>query len=770
MIPPLAQALDQIASEVLEPMIRKAGAVVPSSRKEQAALWERLVGNPARIQAALNALSKEEAQALNVLQKRGGELSTKWFCNLLQVANLVPADNHNYSSVIWFDPKQHRPIRFWSLLRALMTAGLVLTHTKHPHQRSNSLLDFSAGLYVYIPDEVQCHLPQKERFVDPQRIKTELFGSARILQRDLYLLWSQVSEAPLTITNFGAMHAGDLKRIAGKLLVPETYKKGAREFQFRRLFFLRRLLVARQLLSDHSSTVVATSATTFFSESAIERVKQCYDDWRSGRWWNELWATTQDFGADTKSVIAPAPAEVATARQTVLDQLAIAFEPNPSAWLDIDTFIGTMQLQHNEFLLKNVASRYYYRDEEGSTGRYQNNTLGWGWYIKDDDRDLGWTKVETPFIKAILHEGLYWLGLVDLGYDAEVTANGGTAPASMCAVRLTDMGRWLLLGKAPPVVAEESGRVVVQPNFHIFAFDPISDQVLARLDSFAGRVNVGRAVEYVISRESLYAAQQAGQTAAEVQGWLEQVTGAPLPQNVARSLAEWQGSFEQITLYSRTVWIETATAELADALLSLKALKGAGLRRVTSTGLLAPVDKVDSIEQALHAAGEAPIRSREAANAHHNSVIVQADGQIVFSGNSTNFYTLSRLREFGEEVAGGWRITRASIVRAQQNGIHSASILARLQEMAVQEIPAAFQQQLKVWANHYGAATVQTVTLVQVRDEAVLRDLLDDPELAALLRPWSGADKPATLALASPDAVERLTQRLEALGVDVRAA
>ena len=769
MIPPIAKALEQINSEVLGAMIQKAGAVVPSSRKEQAALWETLAGNPARIHAALAALSKEEGQALNVLHRRGGEVNTRQFCKLLQKAGLVPPEKTQYSGYTSFDPKEVTPAQFWVLLRALMTAGLVLTHTTYPQQRRTALLDFSAGMYVYIPREVQVHLPQVDYFVDPQCIKTELPGSARIFQRDLYLFWSQVRESSLTITNSGAMYAGDLKRVAGKLLVPETYEKGAREFQFRRIFFLRRLLVAHQLLLDHSSALMAAPATSFFSKSPIERVKQCYEDWRTGLWWNELWATIEDPGFGNKSMTEPAPTEVATARQTVLDQLAAIFELNPSGWLDVAMFIETVQTQHNEILLKDVRSRHYYYDEEATTGRYEMNTLGWSWYVNGHDRELGWAKVEAPFIKAVLREGLYWLGLVDLGYDAEVTPNGGTAPVSLCAVRLTDMGRWLLLGNAPPVIPEESGRVVVQPNFHVFAFDPIPDQVLARLDTFATRVNVGRAVEYVISRESFYFAQRAGQSAAEAQSWLEQVTGAPLPQNVARSLAEWQSSFEQITLHPRVAWIETATPKLADALLVMKALQGAGLRRVTPTGLLAPVDQVDIVEQALRAAGEAPIRSREAGSAHHNSIVVNADGQITFSGNSTNFYTLSRLQEVGEEADGGWRITRASIARAQKNGLDSATILNRLKEMTTQAIPAAFQQQLKAWTNHYGAATVQTVTLVQVKDEAVLRDLLDDPELAALLRPWSGADRMAALAVASPDAAERLTQRLEALGVDVRA-
>src|SRR5512135_712587 len=101
------------------------------------------------------------------------------------------------------------------------------------------------------------------------------------------------------------------------------------------------------------------------------------------------------------------------------------------------------------------------------------------------------------------------------------------------------MGRWLLLGAEAPVIPAETGRVVVQPNFHIFAFDPIADSTLARLDAFATRLNAERAIEYELSRESVYRAQTAGMPVAAIRAWLEEVTEAPLPQNIARSLDEW---------------------------------------------------------------------------------------------------------------------------------------------------------------------------------------------------------------------------------------
>jgi hypothetical protein len=153
--------------------------------------------------------------------------------------------------------------------------------------------------------------------------------------------------------------------------------------------------------------------------------------------------------------------------------------------------------------------------------------------------------------------------------------------------------------------------VVVQPNFRIFAFDPISDTVLARLDSFAIRRNAERAIEYELSRETLYRAQLAGQTAEQVQHWLEQATGAALPQNVARSLAEWQAAFERITVRSRVGWLEAAAPELVDVLLHDARWNKAIVKRATPTGLIVRADRIDELEQVLVAAGELPTRHKD---------------------------------------------------------------------------------------------------------------------------------------------------------------
>ena len=302
--------------------------------------------------------------------------------------------------------------------------------------------------------------------------------------------------------------------------------------------------------------------------------------------------------------------QVGKARRTVLEALVhlsaiqTKVQKNACPWVDLATFSDYLRDHDEEFLVDRVTAErmsggYYGSWSFSSYSPYQYNSLGWIWEAYAQNTELGWKGVERTFIEAVLVEGLYWLGLVDLGYAREVTAQGGAAPAGVVAVRLTEMGDWLLAGGPQPTIPEETGRVVVQPNFRIFAFDPISDGVLARLDGFAARLNAERAVEYELSRESVYRAQLAGQDVAGIRAWLEQVTGAPLPQNVSRSLDEWQAAFERIVIHPRVGWLEVVSPALADTLLADPGLAAAIIKRATPTGLIVHSDRVDALERGL---------------------------------------------------------------------------------------------------------------------------------------------------------------------------
>ena len=155
---------------------------------------------------------------------------------------------------------------------------------------------------------------------------------------------------------------------------------------------------------------------------------------------------------------------------------------------------------------------------------------------------------------------LHWLGLVD-------TAALPGALGRPSAFRLTDMGRWVLDLGPPPAIQAEGGRVIVQPNLHIVALDPVADATLVELDQFAERLSAERAVEYRLTRASVYAGQQAGWDVPRIKTYLRGHTRAELPGNVERTLDEWQAQHERIILRTG-VSLAHGPAGLFDALLA----------------------------------------------------------------------------------------------------------------------------------------------------------------------------------------------------------
>ncbi|MCX7708178.1 MAG: helicase-associated domain-containing protein [Anaerolineae bacterium] len=784
--PTLLEAIEAFNANDVATMLRHAGVHdVPKSKEGKSRLWLKQMTDPGRIRQALEKLTPRARQALQVLQAReGAELRTSRYRELLLKANIITSEikrpTYGFSPGIQTPAAISDPRTFEEILAVLLLNGLVWCHTLPEGAPGNSRLGFEGGRYVYIPAEVAAHLPPvPARKRQPPQVEHILAASARTCQRDLYLVWSAAREEPFELLTTGLLRMSDLRRVAKQLLIPENITSGTRESDYRRILFLRRLLTAVGLLQEprHTVAMVANPEPGFLQSPPADRVKVSFESWRDGLWWNELWATyvpgkTRASGSVTDF----APDKVRKARRKVLLTLAelvrkFEREGEGPAWVTLDELSETLRDRDEEFLLDRAtveqqyqAYRYSYYGSELSP--YQFNAFQWQWEVSSDPNISGWDRVEREFIRGVLTEGLYWLGLVDLGYAEPVSQEGGKAPADLLAVRLTDMGRWLLLGGEKPAIPEETGRVVLQPNFRIFAFDPISDSVLAQLDSFATRLNAERAIEYELSRDSVYRALLAGQTTREIGAWLEQVTGAPLPQNVARSLEEWQTAFEQITVWQAVGWVEAARPELIEELLRSPELNDAVIRRVTPTGLVVRTDKISAIEKALLAAGELPLRFARGDEVHPGAVVVRPDGDIRPIRPVTDFYTRAVLAQFAERSGEGWRITPAAVARAAGRGMDAAAILERLSSLTHEAIPDGLQMQVKSWSKHYGVARISTLTLIQFRDQETLNDLRQDPELAKLLQPFYPEAR-LGLALVADRHRQELVRLLEARGVEV---
>ncbi len=443
--PTLARALDDFNSNDLGSVLAKAGvANVPTAKQARVNLWLELVGDPDRIHRALAGLTPPSRRALELLQGVGGELRTTRFRSLLMRTGVVSAEEespYNYYSSSRKTTTKKDPSKpvFSETLNELLRSGLIWTHTLRENMPGNAKLNFEGGRFVYIPAEVSRHLPPapiKQHTLPP--VAQTLEGSARTCQRDLYLVWSASREAPLQLTNAGMLRVSDLKRIAGQLLVAESVTKGSKESDYRRIFFLRRLATALNVLDLDalSNLLEAPAAPSFISQAPPQRVRISFQRWRDGDWWNELLATMGSSTTPSNALlVGPAPAGVVSARRTVLETLALLAkraerkQRTPAAWVAVDDINDYLRERNDEFLVDRATAEqrgggYGYRYSYSYSSLYspyEYNSLGWNWSGYHNNEEAGWNGVERVFLRTVLTEGLYWLGLVDLGYPEPVT-------------------------------------------------------------------------------------------------------------------------------------------------------------------------------------------------------------------------------------------------------------------------------------------------------------------------------------------------------------
>jgi hypothetical protein len=253
----------------------------------------------------------------------------------------------------------------------------------------------------------------------------------------------------------------------------------------------------------------------------------------------------------------------------------------------------------------------------------------------------------------------------------------------------------------------------------------------------------------------------------KIKAWLVEVSSNPIPQNVERSLDEWQAAFDRITIRRHVSVVQAASPELIDALLAVPSVQSAILQRLSGTLVMVNAKKVDAVEQALLSIDELPSRSSRAEDALRGSIAVSPDGVIHFAHGMPSLYVRGRLHAFADETDGVWRITAASVRRAQEAGMDAQAILSDLRELVSAQVPPALEIPIKAWSRHYGDAVVRSVTLIEFQDQNTLDELLDDPDLKRYLKPF----KPRSslgLALVDPANLEMVTSLLSERGVVVR--
>lgn len=772
--------LDQYHFSILKDMVGLLMVPVNTTRKQDyvRALAEVLF-TPAAVEKGLSLLSERERKALTLLQNVEDRLETGRLQSLLLRQGLVEPESKKkyryhvpYSSIIFTRADQRTS--FGAVLGRLMAVGLVCGTGIVTLDYSNRTKVYYDNVQsLYIPDPVRSLLPEPPP-LQPEVYRVEDLthvdeSSARAFQRDLYFYWSTARANPLTLTKQGRLYKRDLHLVNEALLHPQDLgEKG--EPDHPRLIFLRLLLTGLGMLEQDDSQIRAVRDPRFFAQRPASRIRQTFECWRDGSFWNEALSISHVTIAGAGSRVDPAPAGIARARARVLDHIAKLQQKRaqPEQWTLVQHLVGEVRLTDYDFVFpRNYRPRtsHYYQAYERYTPRFTpyisyGNEMGWSFSPPFQDEEEGWESVEAWFIRAILLEPLYWMGLADIGY----------AEGNALAYRLTPVGAWVL-GVGPEVdIPDTEGRVVVQPNFELFALDPISDLTLSRLDEFAERTRAERAIKYEITRTSVFRAQRHGWTADSIIDALRKMSDTPLPQNVVRTLHEWQELHERITIRRGAALLQAVDGDLLDRLVEDSSIRPHLATRPGETVAVisSRLGETEELVLALQAMGYPPARTRSPRDTARPSFTIDKAGQLHFSIALPSIYLYEQLALFtGQDEQGRYWLTQSAIQRALEQGMSVNDILSMLQALHLGPLPRWVEIKVRAWGHYYGSAALETVALVQIRDSETLRELLSEPEIGEILHVFA-PDENKVLAVVDTEHLNALSELFAERGITLQ--
>jgi hypothetical protein len=746
--------------------IARVHDLLPKQDKSKLAvitILEKELTQPARIQRTFNGLSPTAQAVLNAILRRDGKVTVRQLREELARLDVIDrkaqVEFSEYSR-LKPDPRAANSRRLEDILTHLELYGLVFNafSLDNPNPSLVTKYSFHDPLFsVFVPESIRRHLPKPpplpEREEVPPRVKTTREGSARTFQRELYLYWGFIRDHTPFLTAKDELSKKALREVNALLLTRHELQSGESENDHPRLRFLRQLLIALELcILSEGRNLSVSDKPEFFALSPAERVKKTYESWLQGNCFNELLLLPKEHLPRSTSVaLFPPHSDVASGRKMVIEQIR---KLSPKGWLSFDRLVEQVRMMDYEFLFKRPPPNPYYYSLHPYDLSYNPMNLSFQGIFREED---GWEKIEANFIRGIVSGPLHWMGLADLGWE-----KGESEPAT--AFRLTALGLWLLKLGPPPEIPSEGGRVIVQPNLHIIALDPIQEATLVILDCFAERLSAERAVEYRLTRASVYAGQQADWDVKRIKEFLQQHTGAELPANVARTLDEWQTQHERIVIRPHVPLAHGSPKVLNVLENDRRTAQHLTSRPLPEVALLKTPQSMSKTVELLRSQEILPLITRRE-TVQPNSVTVTAQGEMHFTVPTPSLYLHGHLAAFADPLGKGYRITPTSVARAARAGIAAPQIIERLQIVHSGALPEELMRRIRAWAKHFGDAALEEITLMQVRDEQVLEELFSDPDVGPLLQRFNPRQSKALARVRTAD-LEKLRTLLSERGIE----
>ena len=780
----LESLLDAYNVQTLFGLALATGILPPKSKKPPKAtlltLLQEQLCQQKRVDTAVAKLNQREKTVLNRLLLHDGPVRTSAFRRELVRADLVtlPPDPpkqqtnaYNYyragpaytSDHYLGDPTRTNSTIFQDVMARLTQQGLVFSQLTGNDTNIASKLTFHPGDELIIPPPLRRHLPKPTAVVNETRQwqPDHVAGGQPLhLLRELYLYWDFVRRNEVALLQSGLVGKRLLRALGQVLLTPEPRLESATdESETGRLYLLRQMLQALKLVTATPGKLVfatpdKTTIPPFWTEAEPTQVTACLRVW-----------LTLPVALPADREAAPYYPQFEPARRLLLKVLGSHASQD---WLLLEDLLDVLASQNENYLfvdrtgVERQRNAYYY---------YGNRISGTPAQLLQI-----FTAAEQRFVRGSITDLLLPLGLVTVGYGAP------DAP-QWAAVRLTALGQQVLasLDKAPVAkraVAEtltiytsdqqDKGRLVVQPNFQLLAMGPVPLALLAQLDLFAERRKADLAVfEYHLSRESVYQGKQAGLHIDEVITFLQTASGAPLPQNLARSLQEWGAHHERIVFRSGVSLLQVADAATLDRLLAETPIREQVARVLAPGVALVRKGAEQPLLRTLLTQDLLPTLSSDQPTAVDHSVQIDQSGLIKPIHAVPSLYLRGRLVRFAEaDEQGYWRLTPATVKRAGGNRKKVLALLEELAKLQRGELPTKIVTLVKQWGAYYGEAGAASVTLLEFRDPQALAELLTHPELQGYLTLFPAGNR--ALAVVPAKQLAAVKRILQTLGVAIK--
>lgn len=758
-------ALHQIAqAQGLEAGGRLKAALVTALAKSLA--------DPKRIRSAQAALDPAAQAVLAQVQRAGGRMEQAILTDLLVEMGAVEAPRTRRPRSSWMEaewvvaePGVPERRAFQDVVARLELQGLLLGSGPRGY---STVLDLGMARSFVIPREVSGRLappPPLPPLPRPQPAR-ELAADPSAYSRRLFFLWSYLAHAEPVLLNSGYLSKRDLKALCEALGISADLKQVQSEAQLGELHFDRLLLFDLGLADGRAGDALLLHpdrARGLWSHPLSERLRAWWKAYLGSRRWNELlnlpgilWRPRYGSAGDS------APIELIRARECV--QAQIAELGKAGDWVALPGLMRELRMQDAGFLVRplDVSGSRFAGSPFPHPYSAQANRSGWDFSGIRGASD-GWARVEGGFVQQVL--GVFGrMGLAELGLDEA---------GQVTSFRLSPWGRWLLArGPMPRAEAGETGRVVVQPTFEIVVIGPVSELKLLDLEDFADRRSQDRVLNYELSRASVYRGQQRGWDGARILARLTELSAAEPPQNVARSIQEWQRQHDRILIRSGLGLAQSMDAATMDRLLETLGRhgrhEGLGLERIAPDLAVLPgtPDSAKRLAATLHEAGLPP--RILPAQPPRSTLNLLAEGRIQILDRTPDLFTRGWLQRLGERDGTGddWRLTRASARRARDrlglDGQAQAEVWARLCQGP---LPSDLAVRLKAWTGHYGEARRIEGVLVELPSDEALAALAENQALA---RAWRRLRPKGPLVVVDAADFARFAEELRSLGLELR--